>query len=63
MYVESPSAQYPIAVNIGEVRYLANESDKTASAEGFKRKTVTHEYKNAGIGPKNGCVGPNASRK
>ena len=56
-------AQYPIAENIGEIRYLANDKDKTARAEGFKRKTVTHEYRNAGMGPKNGCVDPIASKK
>jgi hypothetical protein len=42
---------------------LANESDKIATDEGLIRKTVTQAKMKANIGPKNLCVGPNASRK
>ena len=48
---------------MGDVKYLANESDRMASDDGLSRKTTTQANMNAGDGPKNLCVEPNASKK
>lgn len=48
---------------MGELKYLANESDRIATDEGLIRKTVTQAKINANMGPKNLCIFPKASRK
>lgn len=57
------SEQKLIAVRIGELKYLAKESDRMASEEGFNKKTTVHANMKANIGPKNLCVCPKASKK
>lgn len=48
---------------MGDVKYLANESDKMASDDGLSKKTTTQANMKAGDGPKNLWVDPNASKK
>ena len=62
-YDRYESGQKSTAVKIGELKYLANESERMAKDEGFNRKIVTQAKMNAKIGPKNLCVCPNASKK
>lgn len=62
-YDKQVSGQKFIAVRIGELKYLANESDRIAREDGFNKKTTVQAKMKANIGPKNLCVCPKASRK